>query len=474
MRIGLIRQFGWMLFLALLALALPHVGFGQDYVHRGAPQRQGGGWVEELTCDIPVQPGAQLTVRADQGPLSVTTGTPGHVECKVSLRVYSRDESRARSLLEQFQLTARRNTDGGVYLSGRSNSSRRHSDSLSAQYQLQVPRRFNLDLQTSGGSLHVDSLDGTLRGVTAGGDIQSGDITGPVHLETAGGSIKLGNIGARVDARTAGGNVNVGNVKGDAYLETSGGEIVAGIVEGTLRAKTAGGDIVLQAAAGPVIVETAGGQIRLGQCGGTVQAETAGGNIHLDGARGTVRVETAGGSIALLQLMSAVQAETSAGRILAQIDANRSTFGPSSLSTSVGDVDVFLPPDLPLTINAVVQEAAGHKIFSDFPLKIEGSRATFNMGTIRGQGEIHGGGEPLDIRTSMGNIRIRKLNDQIAAQVKSIQENFWRQMSKGWLDGQGQLQLQQMKQMEQQMKEQELRLRQQLQEMERQLEPSQP
>ncbi|HUY15085.1 MAG TPA: hypothetical protein VMX16_15880 [Terriglobia bacterium] len=468
MRAGMVRQFAWLLFWAPLALAITLPGFGQDYVHRGAPQLQGGAWVETLTCDIPVQPGGQLTFRADQGPVSVSTGAQDRIGCKVSLRAHSRDAARARSLLDQFKLTARRTGESGVYLSGRFNSSRHHSHSLNAQYQLQVPERFNLDLATRGGSLHIDSLGGELRGVTAGGEIRTGDITGPVHLETAGGSIRLGSIGARLDARTAGGGISVGNVKGDATLETSGGEIMVGIVDGALQARTAGGDITLQAAAGPVIVETAGGQIRLGQCGGAVQAQTAGGNIHLDGARGTVRAETAGGSIDLLQLMSAVRAQTSAGRILAQINANRSSFGASSLSTSVGDVDVFLPPDLPLTINAVVREAAGHKIFSDFPLQIEGNHAAFNMGPIRGKGKIGGGGDPLDIKTSMGNIHIGKLNAQAIAQMKAAQENFWKQIANGWPDGRSQLQ--QMKQMEQQMRRQELQLRQQLREMQRQIE----
>ena len=468
MRSGMVRKFAWRLFWALLAMAIALPGFGQDSIHRGAPQRQGGAWVETLTCDIPVQPGGQLTLRADQGPVSVHTGTQDRIGCKVSLRAYSRDKSRARSLLDQFELTARRNGESGVYLSGRFNSSHHHSDSLSAQYQLLVPQHFNLDLATQGGTLHVDNLDGELRGVTAGGDIGTGNITGPVHLETAGGSIRLGSIGARLDARTAGGSISVGNVKGDAALETSGGEITVGVVDGALQARTAGGDITLQAATGPVIVETAGGQIRLGQCGGAVQAETAGGNIHLGGARGTVRAQTAGGSIDLLQLMSAVRAQTSAGRILAQINASRSSFGASSLSTSVGDVDVFLPPDLPMTINAVVREAAGHKIFSDFPLQIEGNHSAFNTGPIRGKGEIGGGGDPLNIMTSMGNIRIEKLNAQALAQMKAVQENFWRQMSKGWPDGR--TQIQQMKQIEQQMRQQELQLRQQVREMQRQIE----
>jgi hypothetical protein len=471
---GLIKQFGQVVFLLTMAMALPLLGFGEGYVQRGAAHRQGDAWVEDLTCDIPVEAGGQLIVRADQGPMDITTGTPGRVECTVSLRAFSRDESRARSLLSQFQLTAVRTSSNTVDISGNSGGSRRHSDSLSVHYAIKVPQRFNLDLETRGGSLHVDNLDGTLRGVTAGGDIQTGDITGPVHLQTAGGSIHLGNIGARVDARTAGGNIRVGNVKGDAYLETSGGEIAAGIVDGTLRAKTAGGDIALQAAGGPVIVETAGGQIRLGQCGGTVQAETAGGNIHLDGARGVVHVQTAGGSIDLLQLMSAVQAETSAGRILAQIDAKRSSFGPSRLATSVGDVDVFLPPNLPLTINAVVEQAAGHRILSDFPLRIEGNRAAFNMGTIRGQGELDGGGDPLDIRTSMGNICIRKINEQTSAQLKAIQEDFWKQMAKGWQKGQFEFQRQQMRQLQQQLREQERQLRKQLEDMEQRLEQNQP
>jgi hypothetical protein len=468
---GGIQRYAWTFALAGLILSIALPGFGQGCARRSGPQRQGNAWVEELTCALPVQPGGKLILRADQGPVSVRAGLQGRLLCNVTLRAFTRDALRARTLFSQFALAARRTGDGAVVINGRFTGPATHTKPASAQYDLQVPNRFNLDVETRGGSLRISALDGELRGSTAGGDIKTGDIKGPVHVETAGGSIQLGNIGSIAEARTAGGNINVGNIHGDANLETSGGEIVAGMVDGTLHARTAGGDIRLEAAAGPVVVETAGGHIYLGPCGATVEAETAGGNIQVEGARGQVKAETAGGSIDLMQLMGAVRAQTAAGRILAQLAANGRSFGPSSLSTSVGDVDVFLPPGLPLTINAVVRQAAGHKITSDFPMRIEGGGAYSGMGTIRGQGEIQGGGQPLNIKTRMGSIRIRKLDAQNLAQLKSMEENFWRQMAAGGPDGSSQRR--EMHEMDLQMKQQEQQLRKQLQKMMEQLQKQQ-
>src|SRR5207245_2685422 len=97
---------------------------------------------------------------------------------------------------------------------------------------------------------------------------------------------------------------------------------------------------------------------------GSVRAETAGGSIRLQGARGRVVAETAGGSIDLLQVAGAVRASTAAGRILAQWLPDLRTFGASQLETSMGDVYVYLPLNLSLTIDAAIDAAAGHQIVS--------------------------------------------------------------------------------------------------------------
>lgn len=183
--------------------------------------------------------------------------------------------------------------------------------------------------------------------------------------------------------------------------------------------------MVIAGAAGEVVAQTAGGQIEVGPTGGSVRAETAGGSIRLQGARGRVVVETAGGSIDLLQLEAGVRANTSAGRILAQFNATAKTFAASQLETSMGDVYVYLPVGLSLTIDAAIDAAAGHHIVTDFPLSILGDKEDFGERTIRGHGALNGGGEVLRIRTVAGNIEIRKLDSRSLEDLKSREETSW-------------------------------------------------
>lgn len=421
---------------AMVAGAILPVRAEESYVKRGTPQRQGRLWLEQAQCSVPVKEGARLVFRADVGSVNIRPGTSDRLQCSVRLTAYAPNEVEARSALSHYELIARRAENGGAYVSGRLPSERRQRRSLCVTFDLEVPTRFNLDLETQGGGVEVTKLEGELRAVTAGGDIRTGDVTGPVRVETQGGAIDLGNISQRVEARTAGGGIHVGDVRGDATLDTSGGEIVAGMVQGTLRAETAGGDIVLRGASGPIYAETAGGQIQLGQCGANVRAETAGGSIHVDTARGRVQAETAGGSIDLMQLMSGVRAETAAGHIRAHINASRGTFAPSSLETSVGDIHVFLPPDLPLNIDAVIEEAMGHRIMSDFPLNVRGGQGDLVAGTVEGRGALQGGGNELKMRTVMGNIEIRKLDAQTLIQMKQSEEAFWKRWQERWQERQ--------------------------------------
>lgn len=407
----------------------------QGYVVRGTPERRGGAWVERAKLHAPVKEGGRLVVRADSGNVVIQTGARNAMDGVVVLRVYTGNEEDARRLLARSQIGVRLIENGGVYVTLQSPESGRHSRSGTAEIDLQLPLRFNLDVQTQGGDIRVENpLQGDVRLTTAGGDIHTADVSGPIRVETAGGSISLGNAGSSCDARTAGGNIQVGKVSGAARLETSGGEIVTGHVDGALRAETAGGDVVIGGAAGQVIAQTAGGQIQIGQTVGAVRAETAGGSIRCQGVRGRVVAQTAGGSIDLLQLDGAVNASTAAGRILAQWMDDMKKFGASQLQTSMGDVFVYLPVSVPVTIDASIDAAAGHRIISDFPLTIKGNREEFSPQTITGHGALNGGGEVLRIRTVTGNIEIRKLDAKALADLKAREADSWQNWQQRWTE----------------------------------------
>ncbi len=398
----------------------------QVNVKRGEPQRVGNNWEERAECSAPMREASRLIVRADFGSIHITPGAGANMTCQVRLRVYRSTEAKARRYLRSYELTLRAH-ESGLLLRGAfppESSGRRQS--ISAEFEITVPSRSSLDLETQGGEIGVGSLHGSIQAVTAGGEIRAGDVTGAVRMETAGGSITLGSVTGPVEARTAGGSIRVGDVTGTAVLEASGGEITAGMVSGTLRAESAGGDLVLRGAFGTLEAQTAGGQIRIGEGGGRVVAQTAGGSIRLDGARGAVDVKTAGGSIDLLQLRSAVNASTAAGCIVAQIDAGQKTFAASKLETSAGDIRIYLPAELALNIEAVIDMATGHRIVSDFPLQIQGDVQDFATTKVRGAGALNGGGEVLLIRTVAGNIEIRKLNAQTLERLRAPQESYWK------------------------------------------------
>ena len=368
----------FVLFTVLLALPLGAVD--ESSVKQGTPVHHGNSWQQVSQFEAPAKEGARLLLRADSGSINVHPAPGDKVSCVVTLRAYTTDEAKARRLFDTFQLSARSVDAGGVYITSQSPRRERRDSRFGVHFQITVPERYSLDVETQGGDITVDApLEGGARLTTAGGDVRSSDLTGAVRVETAGGNISLGRMGSDLTASTAGGGIHVGDVKGEATLETSGGEIVTGAVGGALKAETAGGDIVVGGATGRVVAETAGGQIQIGPTGGSVRAETAGGSIRLHGARGSVRAETAGGSIDLLEVESAVRAATAAGRILAEFNTSKKGFSPSELESSTGDVYVYLPTSVALTIDAAIDGAASTRSAPTFLSTFKATRKNWSL-----------------------------------------------------------------------------------------------
>jgi hypothetical protein len=103
---------------------------------------------------------------------------------------------------------------------------------VDVRFEIMVPKKFSLDLETNGGSISAKALQSKVKAETSGGSIAVGDIDGYVGLDAAGGK--------EVKAETAGGSINVGDSQGDVYLEPAGGSIKVGSTQGQVKAETAG------------------------------------------------------------------------------------------------------------------------------------------------------------------------------------------------------------------------------------------
>lgn len=202
-----------------------------------------------------------------------------------------------------------------------------------------------------------------------------------VNVETSAGSIDLANIGGTVDARTSGGSIKTGRLSGVSTLKTSGGSISVGGADAELNVHTSGGSILIGDTKARVEAKTSGGSITLARIDGDVVARTSGGNIKIEDAAGTVDASTSGGSI--------------------HARISRQPRGDSKLSTSGGTVTVSLAPSIRVDLDA---RASGGGVRSDVPVTVIG---THEDDQIRGQ--INGGGPKLTLRTSGGGVRVRSL-----------------------------------------------------------------
>ncbi len=175
-------------------------------------------------------------------------------------------------------------------------------------------------------------------------------------LKTSGGNVSLENLNGEQKAATSGGNIDVKNLKGNAEVRTSGGNIGIDGFNGNLDAVTSGGNIDARDAKGGIKLRTSGGNLSLASVSGNLEAQTSGGNID-------ARITELGERI--------------------------------SLVTSAGDVDVKMP------------------LNKGMDLDLKGNRVKIAMNNFKGvveedrvQGKLNGGGIPVTIHTSGGNVEV--------------------------------------------------------------------
>jgi hypothetical protein len=368
--------------------------------------REGNAWVQEVTGTIPAA--RNVRVQTETGSVRVQGGGTQQITYTVRKKSYTGSEEQARRDLESFRVTARIQGETAL-IEGSGRSWRRGG----VEFNLQVPQSTEvLRVETQGGAVGANSINGRVDLETAGGSIEVDRIGGAVAATTMGGSISVGTAGGDVNVETAGGSIHIESANGKLTATTRGGSVEVGTAKLGGTIETAGGSIRIRQSGGDMRISTAGGSIDAGDINGTVELRTAGGNIRLGSARGAVEAETAGGGIRLAKLQSGARAETAAGGITAEFVGRRLT--ESSLETTAGDVVVYLADGIACTVNAAIDMASGgHRISTDFPeLKIRKEGGEYGPSQWFANGNLNGGGPTLKIRTDVGDIEIRKGSQQ--------------------------------------------------------------
>ncbi len=296
-----------------------------------------------------VKPGGHLILDTDRGSIEVYTHEGNTVKVTVKRKVDVSDREEAKEILERFNIDFDHNgrdvriraefDEGGLSFW------RRIRKRLKLRYIIVVPQKYNVDLQTAGGSISVEDLQGEVRSKTSGGSLTFGNIDGPVW------------------GRTSGGSVTLDGCKGIADVKTSGGSIYIGEVDGNVQAFTSGGSIKIVRARGEVMAKTSGGSIKVDEVTGAVDAATSGGNIKV--------------------------------YISAQPQRD------CKLRTSGGSIYAYIADGIKLDLEA---STSGGHVETEFPVTVQGKISKSSL-----RAKINGGGPLLILKTSGGSIYLKSM-----------------------------------------------------------------
>jgi DUF4097 and DUF4098 domain-containing protein YvlB len=194
------------------------------------------------------------------------------------------------------------------------------------------------------------------------------------------------------DLATSDGSVSIHGLISDQQCKTSDGSIEIRDIGGNVLGRTSDGDVRVKQVKGRVDVGTSDGSIRLSTITGNVQASTSDGNIELEKVKGDIVVKTSDGYIDFTEISGSFKASTSDGNIKGSLVELRNEL---ALKTSGGNIDVSIPGQLGLDL-----DIKGESI--DVPFK--NFTGKFDKTHVRGQS--NGGGIPVVLSTSDGNVRL--------------------------------------------------------------------
>jgi DUF4097 and DUF4098 domain-containing protein YvlB len=275
---------------------------------------------------------------------------------------------------------------------------------------INVPEKFDVDIQTMGGDISIVKVEGRFSGQTMGGALNLSEVKGKVEMTTMGGDIELTKSDLDGNLSTMGGRVLFEDVVGDVNGSSMGGNVAYRNVKlrnGEWRARekevsitTMGGEINVDDAPMGAAVKTMGGNIDIKRAKLYVKATTMGGNIDIGEIDGWIKANTMGGDISAVMVGDPDKGER---------DVEISSMG--------GDIELTLPAgisaDFEIRLTYTKNSSQSYKIRSDFDLKIEESKEwEYSKGSprkiIRGTGSVKGGKNRIKIETINGNILIRK------------------------------------------------------------------
>ena len=172
-----------------------------------------------------------------------------------------------------------------------------------------------------------------------------------------------------------------------------------------LDAKTSDGNFSARALTGNLQVRSGDGSVALDDVHGALRLTSSDGNVVIRDATGTLEARGSDGHMQVDGQFSAVQMHTSDGNLDLTLAPGSQLNAASRIESSDGHVVVHLPATLAADLNVTTSDG---RLDCSLPLTMDHYDSSESSGHSV-HGRLNGGGTPLTIRTSDGNVSIAAL-----------------------------------------------------------------
>jgi hypothetical protein len=169
-----------------------------------------------------------------------------------------------------------------------------------------------------------------------------------------------------------------------------------------LDAKTADGNLTARELTGELQVHAGDGSVTLEDVHGDLRLGTSDGNVVIRRASGTLEARGSDGHMTIDGQFNGVQLHTSDGNLDFTLDSGSQLNAASRIESSDGHVVLHVPSTLAADLD--ISTSDGH-LDCALPLTMDHYDSSGN----HLHGHLNGGGTPLSVHTSDGNVRIAAL-----------------------------------------------------------------
>ena len=269
----------------------------------------------EFSKSFTVGHDGKLVIDVHRGGIRVAGADQDTVNVRVTRKVKRATGSDAQRILAEEKLVLKQSGDE-ISINAQEPPSLRSGPGwpwarpgLDVNYEITVPRKFDLRLKTAGGGIKVATVQGGVNVRTAGGSLDFDDVDGNVDGQTQGGGIRAAGCKGELVVKTAGGGITVESFAGPFVQGTTdGGSISADLAaspQSDCLLRTSGGSVTARIPAAAMVTldaHTEGGTVKSElpvQTEGAANGSTLRGKIN--GGGPSLKLGTGGGSINVLK-----------------------------------------------------------------------------------------------------------------------------------------------------------------------------